>query len=374
LHYGAKERFHFQQHAAVNYHSAQLDTSVPSDECGFLRSASSDPVTQRDIAQRAGVTVMAVSRALRGRPGVSKEKAEEIRRIADELGYVTNPLVASLMKSRTSRRSPSTGLVIAWYGPTRANSQVSVKKDIFSQYFLGAKEACNLRGFRLEIFDPFQLSEDQFKRVLRARNIPGILIGPKAQEVHRPDFSQEDRVHVVQIGRSYNSTRYDRVVGDSFGSLRRCAQALRSVGIQRIGYLDTREHQKRTEDRWLGAYLLEKQSSGCPPGLFVRGSSSLNDLMMSYIKNHKPEGLIVGGGGFVHLLMEKKKALPFVCLEQNLYPKWISGTFLDFRNLGAEAAQVLTDKILGPQNRVNQTRSIVLQHCWHEGTSHLPAN
>jgi DNA-binding LacI/PurR family transcriptional regulator len=44
--------------------------------------------TLKDIASIAGVNKSTVSRALDGSPGVSEEKRNEIRKIADELGYI----------------------------------------------------------------------------------------------------------------------------------------------------------------------------------------------------------------------------------------------------------------------------------------------
>ena len=49
-------------------------------------------VTIRDIAERAGVSKVAVSYALNGRPGVSDETRERIVGIARELGWVLERL------------------------------------------------------------------------------------------------------------------------------------------------------------------------------------------------------------------------------------------------------------------------------------------
>ena len=47
-------------------------------------------VTLADIAEKVGVSNVAVSKALSGKPGVSDELRIKIKQIADEMGYVSN--------------------------------------------------------------------------------------------------------------------------------------------------------------------------------------------------------------------------------------------------------------------------------------------
>lgn len=58
-------------------------------------------VTLKDVASAAGVSMMTVSKALRGKTGVSEETRLMVQRKADELGYSVNPS-ASFLKSGRS--------------------------------------------------------------------------------------------------------------------------------------------------------------------------------------------------------------------------------------------------------------------------------
>lgn len=58
--------------------------------------------TIKDISERAGVSVFAVSQALAGKSGVAEATRIRIERIAEELGYVPNALAAGL-KNQSSR-------------------------------------------------------------------------------------------------------------------------------------------------------------------------------------------------------------------------------------------------------------------------------
>lgn len=59
--------------------------------------------TRQDIANRAGVSVSVVSRALNNSGYVDKDKKDKIIRIAEELGYYPHPVAMSLQKRRTKQ-------------------------------------------------------------------------------------------------------------------------------------------------------------------------------------------------------------------------------------------------------------------------------
>ena len=59
-------------------------------------------ITIKEVAQRAGVSIAAVSYALNGKDGISKEKADKIIKIAEEMGYVPNVLARNLINNKTS--------------------------------------------------------------------------------------------------------------------------------------------------------------------------------------------------------------------------------------------------------------------------------
>lgn len=60
-------------------------------------------VTRKEIAQKVGVSVSVVSRALNNSGYVRADKRDNILRIAEELGYSPNPVAMSLQKRRTKQ-------------------------------------------------------------------------------------------------------------------------------------------------------------------------------------------------------------------------------------------------------------------------------
>ena len=58
-------------------------------------------VSMKDIAQRCGVSVATVSKALSGQPDIGPETRDRICAAAEEMGYVTNSAARALKANRT---------------------------------------------------------------------------------------------------------------------------------------------------------------------------------------------------------------------------------------------------------------------------------
>jgi transcriptional regulator with XRE-family HTH domain len=78
-------------------------------------------VTREMVADRAGVSVAAVSLALRGRKGVSEATRARVEAVARELGYTLDPAASLLAAHRRRVRNPLRRPLIAWLGGSNYN-------------------------------------------------------------------------------------------------------------------------------------------------------------------------------------------------------------------------------------------------------------
>lgn len=104
----------------------------------------------REVAERAGVSVATVSRALRGLPRVSDETRERVRAVAVELGYVPSPTAASLASGRTSTVGVIVPYVTRWFFASVVQGAQSVLADHgydLLLYELGGREEARQRLF-----------------------------------------------------------------------------------------------------------------------------------------------------------------------------------------------------------------------------------
>lgn len=128
----------------------------------------------REIADKAGVSVATVSRALRLDPDVHPKTQAAVLLAARELGYQRNAYVGELMSSiRRSKTSNFKGnLGIIW------GEQLPEKKSDsrLQQIQLGAQEQAEKMGYRLSEFGLDSNKAETITRILINRGIQGVLI------------------------------------------------------------------------------------------------------------------------------------------------------------------------------------------------------
>lgn len=82
-----------------------------------------------DLAQRAGVSIATVSRALNGAPGVSAATRARVRALADELGYAVSPDAARLARGSNGRVAVVTPNVAHWFYASMLDGIVTALHD-----------------------------------------------------------------------------------------------------------------------------------------------------------------------------------------------------------------------------------------------------
>ena len=105
--------------------------------------------TVRDIAKRAGVHFTTVSRALSKHPSIPVTTCERIRKIAEELHYVPDPMLSALTAYRTRLAAPTFHGNIAWITNSFTREGWNTCPT-FDLYCKGAKARAAELGYKLE--------------------------------------------------------------------------------------------------------------------------------------------------------------------------------------------------------------------------------
>lgn len=201
--------------------------------------------TLTDVAQRAGVSVSAVSRVLSDAPSarVSAQTRERIHAAARELGYRPNFAARALKFSRTN--------VIALVVPDLTNA-------IFTELMRGVEDEAHRLGYMVLLARAEGISEgdDVIPRLIGEGRVDGVLV-QIGDTVREADIRRlvEGNLPLVFV----NSTHPDHVgsvILEDEAGIERATEHLLSLGHTRIGLINglpSSDSARRRESGFLSA-------------------------------------------------------------------------------------------------------------------------
>jgi LacI family transcriptional regulator len=216
--------------------------------------ASAPRPTLRSLAAEAGVSATTMSFALRGSPEISDATRERLQRLARARGYRINPLVSALFSQVRRWKPRGDHAVIAYlntWWPRRLWETCNTKTG---QFRGAAKRAAEL-GFRLENFwlrEP-GMTPARLARILRARGIRGVLVGPVQDQRAPLDFPWGDFA-LATTGYSLHEPAIARASHAHFRGMYRAMDELIARGYRRIGYVTSKDFEGRVNSLWGAAY------------------------------------------------------------------------------------------------------------------------
>lgn len=264
----------------------------------------------QDIAAEAGVSKAAVSMALRNHPGVSRQLCRRIQQLAQELGYQPNPLVNIHMAHVRTGHTAAPGQRIAYLESLGQQLGKSSHDSINqTRLFKGAKNRAQTLGYAIELFSlsPGTADLDHISRVIRARGIDGVVIGPVPSAW--PELALRwEWFAVATMGYSLERPRIHRACTNQFELVRLALSTTVKRGCQRIGMIVNRDLNKRVGDRLLGSYLSydpgEMPIRLIPPLLW--DPSMTQTALSAWLKQYNPDGLLVSGEALANMLIKAK--------------------------------------------------------------------
>ncbi|MCJ7625827.1 MAG: LacI family transcriptional regulator [Anaerolineaceae bacterium] len=227
-------------------------------------------ITIKDIAKNADVSHSTVSRALNGHPGIPKETADRIKKIASDLGYVPSAVARGLKTSRSN----ALGVIVN-----------RIDDPFFSEILQGIEDVLRDAGYSLFIAASNRDShrEKTIVQAMRERRVDGII-------VCTTQFSKEHRSLLEHYGfpiiaiDNREGTDYHWLVyhDDFFGSVQ-VTNYLIGLGHKKIAYLGNSRAKSTTQGR-LNGFIQEMNTASLP----------IPDEYIFHCHNGQPEGGEIG--------------------------------------------------------------------------------
>lgn len=187
---------------------------------------TSGMVTIYDIAAKAGVSAMTVSRVINNTGKISEKTKARVRKVMEELGYVPNQMARSLVLQTSNLLF----LLIA-----------DITNPFYTTLARGAEDAAKKYGYRL-LFgnsDENADKERDYMDTILATRVDGALVAPAGDD-SLPHLKKlrKHGVPFVLLDREVPGVDSDVVLGDSKEGARKLVNLLVAQGHRRIALLN----------------------------------------------------------------------------------------------------------------------------------------
>jgi LacI family transcriptional regulator len=280
-----------------------MDIRGPRLSTSLQMPPRSTPVTLQEIAEASGYGRSTVSLALRNHPSLRKSTGDEIRRVAQELGYVPNPLVAALMSQVRDKRRKRRERIALISRFNQAMNRRNFRDTFYPLLYCAVVEQAEIKGYGIDEFylgrDP--LSDSRLSGILNARGIHGVLFFP-GNDTSTIEYPALDWSAFATVLIGFNTARegLHQVVSDYAYDIDCALRHIREAGLRRIGFAIPDHVERATNNNWASRFLYYQHS--LRPRERLPLLLSANDVehrtnVVPWFLKHRPEVILIAGDG-----------------------------------------------------------------------------
>lgn len=215
-----------------------------------------------DVAARAGVSPMTVSRVINGQKGVKPETRKLVQEVIRELAYAPNQAARSLVTSSELQ------IGVIYSNPSAA---------FMSEFLTGIFEEASIRGARLELLKGERGSAPGVEAVQRlvSLGLSGVILAPPLGENRAIlNVLREAACPLAAVG-AYGVPEATCVRINDRQAAYEMARHLLSLGHRRLGFIPGNPDQAATAQRMAGFYEAVREFEGVDVAI-AQGDFSYN--------------------------------------------------------------------------------------------------
>lgn len=195
-----------------------------------------------DIAAKVGVSNVAVSKALSGKPGVSEELRNKIKDIANKMGYVP-----SLSAKSSMSETGNIGVVIPenYYGDTLTfygRLYEKVVKALYENHYFGI----------LELLTKADEKDGNIPKVMQDEKVDGLILLGQMDEGYIKKMVQQTNLPIFFLDTYMPSIEIDTVISDGYYGTYQLTNYLIEQGHRKIGFVGSVDVTSSIADRYWG--------------------------------------------------------------------------------------------------------------------------
>jgi LacI family transcriptional regulator, galactose operon repressor len=215
--------------------------------------------TLHDVARKAGVSAMTVSRVVNGRDRVDSETRQRVEEAIQALDYVPNRIARGLISQKTR----TIGIIVP-----------DIVNPFFAPVVRGAESAARKAGYRILLCNSegdLRL-EREYIEDLVAHRVEGLLLAPASDRSRSSILSLlRGGFPLVLIDRALPDADCDLIISDNAQGARRLIEHLIAIGHREIAHVSDAEDTSTGRERLQG-YREALEAAGIPfqPELVIR--------------------------------------------------------------------------------------------------------
>lgn len=326
----------------------------------------------RSIALRAEVSVAAVSMALRNHPRIPAATRARIQRLALDLGWRPNPLLADAMSAIRAGQPVADRVTLAWV-TAHARRDGWRQVPFFRRAFEGAAARALSAGYRL---DHFWLGDadghaSRLSDIISARGINGVVIAPlPSPRSLALDWSQ---FSAVAVAYSLLAPRLHRASDNHVASARTAVTALSAGGHRRIGLALSHNQDRRVTGLWTAGYLLQMFDDARADFTAIHRPAELaEEPFLNWVKRHDLDAVLGADSRVVSWLQKSGRKVPddvaYADLDLEAADGSTAGIFQDAEGIGASAFDLLAGQLLRHERGIpDNPKLILIESKWTNG-------
>ncbi len=175
-----------------------------------------------DVAEKAKVSVITVSRLLNNPDIVSANTAKKILQAMEELNYQPSQIARSLVKKRTN----TIGVIMP-----------NIKNTFFNSWYRFIEDYANSHGFNLLLCntDNDPVKEMKYIKLFQSQRVDGILIVPAAKK--SVEYLIKSKINFILTDRLYKDLKANFVTNDHYQGAYEATEYLIELGHKKIAVL-----------------------------------------------------------------------------------------------------------------------------------------
>jgi len=341
-------------------------------------------ITLRDIADKLKVSHTTVSLALRNDSSISQKRRDEVRRVAEELGYRPDPMLSSLVHYRTGNRPVPIQSSLAWINHWEQPEKLRKFRE-FDLYWRGASQSAERFGYHLdEIRWSANYSPQRIEQILQTRNIRGLLIPPHATPPDWGDFDWS-KFSIIRFGMSVPTPDSHIVSADQQRAVLMAFRKMSEYGYERIGLVVCGDYDRRLGGNYIGGLAAAQDLFGfkhlIPPlktnlDVYAENPATAKRLLLQWLKKHKPDAILTSLNSVPTMIKELGYNIPkdVAVAGTTIYDVPVeAGINQNPEAIGRTAVEMLVAQIQRNERGVPEAPSRTLvESLWQDGKS-LPA-